>query len=108
MSKGHEPWLYETPEVIAGLFLIFTIVEMKGPNKQSNLKKNKVLKKNKFSFKKIILKSYQKEAFSLHLRFTLSLRFTVLLISGKLFRFSVFYIRSSYFRSSELASYVIL
>ena len=38
MSKGHEPWLYETPEVIAGLFLIFTIVEMKGPNKQLNRK----------------------------------------------------------------------
>ena len=32
-AKGHEPKLYETPLVIAGLFFKFTIVKMNGPNK---------------------------------------------------------------------------
>ena len=31
--KGHEPKLFETPIVIAGLFFEFTIVKMRGPNK---------------------------------------------------------------------------
>ena len=35
-SKGHEPKLYEALSVIVGLFLTFTIVEMKEPNKQLN------------------------------------------------------------------------
>ena len=38
-SKGHEPKPYEALSVIVGLFLTFTIVKMKGPNKQLNGKK---------------------------------------------------------------------
>ena len=34
---GHEPRLYETLRVIVGLFLTFTIVKMRGPNKSLNL-----------------------------------------------------------------------
>ena len=33
LAKGHEPRLYSTLNSIAGLFLRFTIVKMKGPNK---------------------------------------------------------------------------
>ena len=32
-AKGHEPTLYKTLQVIVGLFLMFTFVKMKGPNK---------------------------------------------------------------------------
>ena len=31
--QGHEPTSYETLKVIAGLLLKFTIVKMRGPNK---------------------------------------------------------------------------
>ena len=33
ITKEHEPKLYETLLVIAGLFFKFTIVKLKGPNK---------------------------------------------------------------------------
>ena len=33
LVNGHEPKLYETSRDIAGRFLNFTIVKMKGPNK---------------------------------------------------------------------------
>ena len=32
-DKGHEPTVYKTLQVIVGLFLTFTFVKMKGPNK---------------------------------------------------------------------------
>ena len=32
-AKGHEPTLYKTLGFIVGLFLTFTFVKMKGPNK---------------------------------------------------------------------------
>ena len=31
--KGHEPKPYKALSVIGGLFLIFTVVNLKGPNK---------------------------------------------------------------------------
>ena len=39
-TKGHESTSYETILVVAGLLFIFTIVNMKGPNKQLNHKKS--------------------------------------------------------------------
>ena len=38
-AKGHEPKMYETLTVIAGLFFTFIILKMKGPNKSLNCKK---------------------------------------------------------------------
>ena len=37
-SKGQEPRPYKALSVIVGLFLTFTIVKMKGPNKRLNRK----------------------------------------------------------------------
>ena len=39
-SKGHELKPYEALSVIVGLFITFTIVRLKGPNKPLNRKKN--------------------------------------------------------------------
>ena len=36
--KGHESMSYETLLVIAGLFFIFAIVKMRGPNKSNQIK----------------------------------------------------------------------
>ena len=58
--KGHEPVSYETMLVVAGLLLKFTIVKMRGPNKQLNrncfsMKVTHKLKTAQFFFEKQIV-----------------------------------------------------